>query len=87
MSRPYAMLQRPSRRHQRRHAMLPLASADVSMRIPCFRRCVLSSPAPVPVAKDKSLMMIFDEDSGLLAWANPSLDVTPDVVALLDQNR
>ena len=43
------------------------------------------TPALQQVAQTKSLAMIFNEDSGLLAWAHPSLDVTADVVARLDQ--
>ena len=43
------------------------------------------TPALQQVATEKSLAMIFNEDSGLLAWAHPSLDVTAEVIAKLDQ--
>jgi hypothetical protein len=29
--------------------------------------------------------MVFNEDSDLLAWAHPSLDITADIIARLDQ--
>ena len=43
------------------------------------------TPALQQVATEKSLAIIFNEDSGLLAWAHPSLDVTAEVIAKLDQ--
>ncbi len=35
------------------------------------------------VAKDKALLVVFNEDAGLIAWADPSLDITPEVVKQL----
>ena len=64
---------------------------DAQAELTGFQRDVESeflaklTPALQQVATDKSLMMIFNEDSGLLAWAHPSLDVTADVIARLDQ--
>jgi outer membrane protein len=42
-------------------------------------------PAVESVAKEKRLLLVIDEDSGALAWADPSLDITPDVVRRLNQ--
>jgi len=42
-------------------------------------------PALDRVAKEKSLLLVFNEDAGLIAWGDPSLDVTTDVVARLNQ--
>ncbi|HEX5107656.1 MAG TPA: OmpH family outer membrane protein [Vicinamibacterales bacterium] len=39
------------------------------------------------VVKEKQLLVVFDIDSGLLAWADPSLDITPDIVKRLDQPK
>jgi outer membrane protein len=39
------------------------------------------------VVKERQLLIVFDIDSGLLAWADPSLDITPDVVKRLDQPK
>jgi Skp family chaperone for outer membrane proteins len=33
----------------------------------------------------RSPIFVFNEDSGLLAWTNPSLDITPEIVKRLDQ--
>lgn len=30
-----------------------------------------------------ALLMVINEDAGLIAWADPALDVTPDVLKLL----
>jgi Skp family chaperone for outer membrane proteins len=63
---------------------------DAQAELTGFQRDVESeflaklTPALQQVAADRSLAMIFNEDSGLLAWAHPSLDVTADVVARLD---
>jgi Skp family chaperone for outer membrane proteins len=40
-------------------------------------------PAVEKVAKDKGLQMIFNLDEGLIAWTDPSLDITSDVVKQL----
>jgi len=39
------------------------------------------------VVKEKQLLLVFDVDSGLLAWADPSLDITPDIVKRLNQPK
>jgi Skp family chaperone for outer membrane proteins len=39
------------------------------------------------VVKEKQLLLVFDIDSGLLAWADPSLDITPDIVKRLNQPK
>jgi Skp family chaperone for outer membrane proteins len=38
-------------------------------------------PALEQVVKDKGLSLVLNEDAGLLAWADPALDVTADVVS------
>ena len=40
-------------------------------------------PAVEKVARDKGLQMIFNLDEGLIAWTDPSLDITSDVVKQL----
>ena len=42
-------------------------------------------PALDAVAKERGFLFVFNEDAGLLAWANPALDVTADVVKRLNQ--
>lgn len=42
-------------------------------------------PALDQVAKDRSLWLVFNEDAGLIAWANPVLDITGEVVKRIDQ--
>jgi outer membrane protein len=37
-------------------------------------------PALAKVAQDKGLQMVLNADEGLIAWFNPSLDITSDVV-------
>jgi outer membrane protein len=37
-------------------------------------------PALEQVAKEKSLQFVFNADEGTIAWADPSLDITGDVV-------
>jgi Skp family chaperone for outer membrane proteins len=41
-------------------------------------------PALEEVVKAKGLRMVINEDSGLLAWADPTLDITSEVVKTLD---
>ena len=43
------------------------------------------APAVDSVAKKRGLLFVLNQDSGLLAWADPRLDITPDVVALVNQ--
>ena len=40
-------------------------------------------PAVEKVAKDKGLQIVFNLDDGLISWADPSLDMTPEVVKQL----
>jgi outer membrane protein len=40
-------------------------------------------PAVQKVAKDEGFQIIFNLDEGVIAWADPSLDITPDVVKQL----
>jgi Skp family chaperone for outer membrane proteins len=42
-------------------------------------------PAVESVAKKQGLLFILNQDSGVLAWADPSLDITKDVIALVNQ--
>ncbi len=42
-------------------------------------------PAIADVAKQKNLLIVFNEDVGLIAWADPLLDITPDVVRRIEQ--
>ena len=43
------------------------------------------NPALDALAKERRLLFVLNEDVGLLAWANPSLDITADVVKRLNQ--
>jgi Skp family chaperone for outer membrane proteins len=38
------------------------------------------TPALSLVVKDRGLVLVLNEDAGLIAWADPSLDITSDVV-------
>jgi Skp family chaperone for outer membrane proteins len=40
-------------------------------------------PAVEDVAKQQSLAFVFNEDTGVIVWAEPSLDITPQIVARL----
>ena len=42
-------------------------------------------PAVNSVAKKRALLFVLNQDSGVLAWADPSLDITTEVVALVNQ--
>lgn len=42
-------------------------------------------PALDALAKERNLFFVINEDAGLLAWANPALDITADVVKRLGQ--
>jgi len=44
-------------------------------------------PAVDSVARKRGLLFVLNQDSGVLAWADPSLDITPDVVALVNQPK
>jgi Skp family chaperone for outer membrane proteins len=41
-------------------------------------------PALDAVAKDRGLALVFNADAGVLAWSDPALDITPDVVQRVD---
>jgi len=41
--------------------------------------------AVITVAKKRGLLFVLNQDSGVLAYADPTLDVTPDVVAAVNQ--
>ena len=43
------------------------------------------APAVDTIAKKRGLLFVLNQDSGVLAWADPSLDITADVVAAVDQ--
>ena len=43
------------------------------------------TPALAAVVKDRGLLLVLNGDAGLIAWADPSLDVTSDVVGRLQQ--
>lgn len=42
-------------------------------------------PALDAVARERNLLFVINEDAGMLAWANPALDITGDVVKRLGQ--
>jgi Skp family chaperone for outer membrane proteins len=42
-------------------------------------------PAVDSVARKRGLLFVLNQDSGVLAWADPSLDITADVVAAVNQ--
>ena len=42
-------------------------------------------PAVDAVAKERNLLFVINEDAGVLAWANPALDITGEVVTRLGQ--
>ena len=42
-------------------------------------------PALDALAKERNLLFVINEDAGLLAWANPALDITADVVRRMSQ--
>jgi Skp family chaperone for outer membrane proteins len=43
------------------------------------------APALDSVAKKRGLLFVLNQDSGALAWADPRLDITSDVVAIVNQ--
>jgi Skp family chaperone for outer membrane proteins len=43
------------------------------------------APAVESVAKKRGLLFVLNQDSGVLAWADPSMDITTDVVAIVNQ--
>lgn len=42
-------------------------------------------PALDALARERGLLFVLNEDSGILAWATPALDITADVVKRLNQ--
>jgi Skp family chaperone for outer membrane proteins len=42
-------------------------------------------PAVDAVAKNRRLLFVVNQDSGVLAWADPRLDITPDVITAVNQ--
>jgi len=42
-------------------------------------------PAVDSVAKNSKLLFVLNQDSGVLAWADPRLDITPDVIAAVNR--
>jgi outer membrane protein len=41
-------------------------------------------PVLAAVAKERGLLFVINEDEGLIAWADPAADITPDVVRRLN---
>ena len=42
-------------------------------------------PALATVVKERGLLFVFSEDSGFLAWADPSFDITADIAKRVSQ--
>jgi outer membrane protein len=42
-------------------------------------------PALDSVAKKRGLLFVLNQDSDVLAWADPGLDITTDVIAIVNQ--
>ena len=42
-------------------------------------------PAVTTVVKERGLAFLFNEDSGLLAWADPAYDITADIATPVSQ--
>jgi hypothetical protein len=42
-------------------------------------------PAIASVVKERALLFLFNEDSGLLAWADPAVDITAEIAKRVDQ--
>jgi Skp family chaperone for outer membrane proteins len=42
-------------------------------------------PALDAVAKSKAVLLVLNADAGTFAWADPTLDITPDVVREVDR--
>jgi len=40
-------------------------------------------PALAAVAKEKGLLFVINEDQGLIAWADPVADITPEIIRRL----
>jgi Skp family chaperone for outer membrane proteins len=42
-------------------------------------------PALDSVAKSRGLLLVLNEDAGVIAWSDPALDITPEVVTRVNQ--
>ena len=42
-------------------------------------------PALDSVAKSRGLLLVLNEDTGVIAWSDPALDITPEVVTRVNQ--
>jgi len=42
-------------------------------------------PALEAVARDRGLLIVLNQDAGVIAWADAALDITPEVVSRVDQ--
>ncbi len=42
-------------------------------------------PALDSVARSRGLLLVLNEDAGVVAWSDPALDITPEVVRRVDQ--
>jgi len=45
---------------------------------------VVNPPVVEQVARDKGLYILLRVDTGTIAWADPSLDITGDIIKRLD---
>ena len=62
----------------------PIAAPSIArLTTPVVTRSIELRPALADVAKSRSLALVINEDVGLIAWADPSLDITPVVVDAL----
>lgn len=43
------------------------------------------APAVESIARKRGLLFVVNQDSGVLAWADPRLDITTDVIAAVNQ--
>lgn len=43
------------------------------------------APAVDTIARKRGLLFVLNQDSGVLAWADPNLDITSDIVAVVNQ--
>lgn len=43
------------------------------------------APAVDTIARKRGLLFVLNQDSGVLAWADPNLDITSDIVAAVNQ--
>jgi len=43
------------------------------------------APAVETIARKRGLLFVLNQDAGILAWADPNLDITADIVAAVNQ--